>query len=92
MSLEERENKRKKSIVNSMISDPLEEANEANAQDISRTININIVPKVKMETRSKRINLLITPSVYADAQKKCNEMGISLNECINQFLTNWVHT
>lgn len=87
MGLEERENKRKKSIVNSMISDSSE---EVNAQDVSPAMNI--VPKIKPETRSKRINLLVTPSVYADAQKKCNEMGISLNECINQFLTNWVHT
>lgn len=87
MGLEERENKRKKSIVNSMISDS---PKEGNAQDVLLTMNI--VPKIKPETRSKRINLLVTPSVYADAQKKCNEMGISINECINQFLINWVRT
>lgn len=52
--------------------------------------NMNIVPKPKTETRSRRINLLITPSVYSEAQIKCEQIGISLNECINQFLTNWV--
>ena len=87
MGLEERENKRKKSIVNSMISDTPEEIKTQNV-----SADINIVPKAKAETRSKRINLLVTPSVYADAQRKCNEMGISLNECINQFLTNWIRT
>jgi predicted HicB family RNase H-like nuclease len=87
MGLEERENKRKKSIVNSMITDSSE---EVGTQDISK--EMNIVPKAKTETRSKRINLLVTPSVYAEAQKKCDEMGISLNECVNQFLTNWVRT
>jgi len=85
MGLEERENKRKKSIVNSMISDSAE---ESDAQDISGNI-INIVSKAKPETRSKRLNLIVAPSVYAEAQKKCDEMGISLNECINQFLANW---
>ena len=86
MGLAERENKRKKSIVGTMISD-LQESPEA--ENISRD-NINIVPKIKAETRSKRINLLIPPSVYAEAQKKCGEIGISLNECINQFLSNWI--
>jgi len=83
MGLEERENKRKKSIVSSMITDSPEEDTSTQA--------INIVPKAKTETRSKRINLLITPSVYAAAQEKCDKMGISLNECINQFLNNWVN-
>ena len=84
MGLEERENKRKKSIVNSMLSDSTENIIDNNQND-----SLNIVSKKKVETRSKRINLLITPSLYADAQKKCEKMGISLNECINQFLTNW---
>lgn len=44
----------------------------------------------KEETRSKRINLLLQPSVHKMAQKKCKKMGISLNECINQLLKNWV--
>jgi len=88
MGLEERENKRKKSIVGSMISDAPE---ETDVQEAPQDINI-IIPKAKTETRSKRINLLIPPSVYADAQKKCKKMGISLNECINQFLTNWTRT
>lgn len=51
---------------------------------------IVIVPREKEETKSKRVNFLIKPSVYNKAQKKCEELGISLNECINQFLANWV--
>lgn len=86
MGFAERENKRKQSVVESMISEPLEKSDVQAAPQ-----NIIITPKVKIETRSKRVNLLITPSVYAEAQKKCKKLGISLNECINQFLTNWVH-
>ena len=89
MGLAERENKRKQSIVGVMISEPPEEPDGKNISQDS--INI-IIPKLKTETRSKRINLLITPSVYAEAQKKCGKIGISLNECINQFLSNWAHT
>ena len=88
MGLTERENKRKQSIVETMISDSPE---NPDGKNIPRN-NVNIVPKLKTETRSKRINLLITPSVYAEAQKKCGEIGISLNECINQFLSDWVRT
>ena len=88
MGLAERENKRKQSIVGTMITDSPE---KPDGKNVSQE-NINIVPKIKAETRSKRINLLITPPIYAEAQKKCGEIGISLNECINQFLTNWVQT
>lgn len=85
MGLSERENMRKKSIVESMLSGSTDSTEmQVTEQDI------NIVPKIKAETRSKRVNLLVTPSVYRDAQKKCKRMGISLNECINQFLANWV--
>jgi len=87
MGLSERENKRKQSIIGAMISESPENPDGKNISQNS----INIIPKLKVETRSKRINLLITPSVYAEAQKKCRAIGISLNECVNQFLSNWVH-
>ena len=87
MGLSERENKRKQSIVGTMISEKSYAPENSDIKD-----NINIVQNPKSETRSKRINLLITPSIYDKAQKKCGEMGISLNECINQFLKNWTHT
>ena len=50
-----------------------------------------IKPREKEETRSKRVNLLLKPSVYGKAQKRCKKLGISLNECMNQFLDNWVN-
>ena len=43
----------------------------------------------KKELRSQRVNLLVKPSVYKAAKQKCEEIGISLNECINQFLEKW---
>jgi len=43
----------------------------------------------KTETRSKRVNLLLKPSVHEMAKIKCDQLNISLNECINQFLENW---
>ena len=90
MGLKEREAKRKNSLI-AMFADMPEEKAEPEVMDIQLTTqDINIVAKQKTETRSKRINLLTTPSLYAEAQKKCDKMGISLNECVNQFLTNWV--
>jgi predicted HicB family RNase H-like nuclease len=52
--------------------------------------DIIIAPKEKKEARSKRVNLLIQPSVYDKAQQKCDQLGISINECVNQFLIKWV--
>ena len=83
MGLAERENLRKNSVINAMISEP--RVGEASPQ-----ADIVIQSKGKSEARTKRVNLLVPPSLYADAQKKCVELGISFNECINQFLENWV--
>ena len=43
----------------------------------------------KKESRSKRVNLVMKPSVHAAATAKCEKLGISLNECLNQFLEKW---
>lgn len=95
MGLEERENKRKKSLIGSMISDDTsstESENQAIIINEGESIDYRdiVIPKEKEETRSKRLNLLLKPSTYTKAQKKCEKLGISLNECINQFLDNWV--
>ena len=45
--------------------------------------------KMREETRSKRVNLIVKPSVYHMSKAKCDKMNISLNECINQFLEKW---
>jgi len=43
----------------------------------------------KVETRSKRVNLVVRPSIHGLAKAKCDRLNISLNECINQFLEKW---
>ena len=53
------------------------------------TVNSMISPAKREETRSRRVNFVIKPSVYDMARNKCDKMGISLNECINQFLEKW---
>lgn len=45
--------------------------------------------KGKEETRNKRVNLVLKPSVYSMAKAKCESLDISLNECVNQFLEKW---
>lgn len=53
-----------------------------------KTDTIVIVAE-KAETRSKRVNLLVKPSVHEASLEKCKKLGISLNECVNQFLEKW---
>lgn len=48
-----------------------------------------VITAAKKEARSKRVNLLVTPSAYAAAKAKCDRLGISVNEAINQFLEKW---
>jgi len=59
------------------------------AQDNAGMDRIVIVDKKKEEARSKRVNLVVKPSVYDRAKEKCKGLNISLNECINQFLDQW---
>ena len=92
MGLKEREAKRKNSLI-AMFAGVPEGMEEKGFTDIQFTAqDIKIMPKHRAEVRSKRVSLLTTPSLYAEAQKKCEKMGISINECINQFLTNWVNS
>lgn len=90
-SFEEREQRRKKSLISSMIDDASSEAKE-NESGATPPVQSLIVAKQKPERRSKRANFLMRPSVYEKAQKKCDDMGISLNECLNQFLEMWVES
>lgn len=45
-------------------------------------IKVKVVP----ETKSKRLNLLIRPSVYNALQEKAAEQGTSINNLINDIL------
>jgi len=59
------------------------------AQDKLGIGGIVIEGKDKEETRSRRVPILLKPSVYNMAKKKCDDLNISLGECINQFLEAW---
>jgi len=52
-------------------------ANKTSANDLASML------KSKNETKSKRLNLLIKPSLYAELLEKCDDLGISANEFIN---------
>jgi hypothetical protein len=46
--------------------------------------------KEKVETRSKRVNLLVKPSVYDEVKKKCKKTGRSFNDVVNILLEDWI--
>ena len=67
-----------KGLIGSMISDN-------NTVGVSNAVE----KKAKEETRAKRVNFLIKPSLYAQVKGKCAEMDISVSEAINQLLEKW---
>lgn len=77
--LNEKEEKRKSSVIGRMISTNNEHTNSS---------TIIIEPTIK-EVRSKRINLLTKPSIYEKSMDKAKSLNLSLNEVINQFLEKW---
>lgn len=44
----------------------------------------------KPETKSKRYNLLLYPSLYMKLKERAEETGISINDLINQVLTAFI--
>lgn len=53
-------------------------------------MNGEIIKPARKEVRSKRVSILLPPSLYREAKKNCKAIGISLNECLNQLIFNWV--
>ena len=49
-----------------------------------------VTEKVKIETRSQRVNLLIKPSTLKKVKVKCKKSGRSVNDVINILLEDWV--
>lgn len=45
-----------------------------------------IRPVEKEEAKSKRTTIAVRPSVYEKALSKCERLGLSFNEVVNQFL------
>ena len=39
-----------------------------------------------VEIKSRRVQLLVAPTLYEDAKKQCDELGISFNEFLNRAL------
>jgi hypothetical protein len=50
-----------------------------------------VISPTRRECRTQRKQILLRPSVHAEAMVKCNKIGISLNEAINQLLQNWIN-
>jgi regulator of PEP synthase PpsR (kinase-PPPase family) len=86
--LEQREARRRQSIVKAMISEPQpavqpEPVRKQKSHGVSDFITVK-------ETRSKRFSVLIRPSVHRKAQQKCEQLGVALNDVINQLLEKFV--
>lgn len=59
--------------------------NTQESQPAAGNSGFSITP-VQKEAKSKRVNLVLQPSVYAKAQRIAKRHGVSFNEMINQLL------
>lgn len=50
-----------------------------------------VIKPVSKETRSKKTNILLTPTLDKLAREKAIKEGVSLNEVVNQLLEIWVN-
>lgn len=47
---------------------------------------LNIPPKAKSETRTRRVQAVFKPSIYESLEQKAAELGYSVNEVLNQLV------
>ena len=80
MTLDEREARRKKSVV----------AHVAGVEQEKPAPALAVQIKPKEESRSRKANFLFKPSVFTQAQEKAQAMNTSLNEIMNQLLEAWL--
>jgi predicted HicB family RNase H-like nuclease len=62
---------------------------QAAEQTAPASAQILVYPE-RREPRSYRKQILLQPSIHSDAKAKCEKLGISLNEAVNQLLQKWI--
>ena len=88
-ALQRREERRKNSIVAQLAG----RAEPEQAEPLTETQRtVTSVPLIlnKVETKSRRKQILLQPSVHDRAAEKCAALGISMNDVINQLLDAWI--
>ena len=86
--LKAREEKRKSSVVASIINDPVPNQEPPLPSQTAMVAAMPVIKKV--ETKSRRKHILLQPSLHDRAEEKCKRLDLSMNEVINQLLANWV--
>ena len=82
-NLDEREAKRKSSLIVDLAG--IMEPQKENPQD-----SMGVVVNKNPERRTHRTQIMIKPSTRDKADLKCKQLGISMNEAVNQLLEYWV--
>ena len=50
-----------------------------------------VVAPIQKESRNKRMQILVKPSVHKKLEKRCKELNVSINEAVNQLIEQWVN-
>ncbi len=72
--------------VSDLAENAQKQIDKINAQPSSMTSEPVKRRTIKRETKSKRVNLLVRPSVYEAVVRKAEEEGVSVNELINSIM------
>lgn len=87
-----------KEPIKEIIEEPVKEKKEAHIKESKPNNTKKSIPQdtliiipQKEEVKSKRVNLLLKPSLHEKMQKKCKKLGISVNDCVSQLLEIWTN-
>jgi hypothetical protein len=92
--LEQREERRRSSLVASIAGvgepQPDEQIPDEHEHSGSSRDRPTLVVNRKGELRDRRKQFVLKVSLHDKAAAKCKEMGISMNEAVNQLLETWL--
>lgn len=90
--LAKREERRKSSIIAGMVdAPPIIHKTEAESEKTPPTKAGKGIIVQKPEKKTRRKQIVLQPSVHDRAEEKCKQLGISMNEVINQLLRQWLN-
>lgn len=84
------ENKPTKDTTKKVDNQEINKQNDHEAENQDKTKLI--IKPVTKETRSKKTNILLPPTLDKAVKQKAKKEGVSLNEVVNQLLEMWIES
>ena len=75
--------------VEEIAKEPTKSSGEPTGASDNTNMYSSLIMTEKREIKSKRVNFMVKESSHAEFKKKCGELGVSMNDVIDRFMTDF---